>query len=127
MKTSVCLLLVAVGVLACAAPAAAQVKAEPAPDRFDVADANHDGRVDRGEYDGFVAELVLLYDANRDGKLSRDEIVNARDPSKFDRIDADHDGFLTPQEVEAFSSSDFAAMDANGDGAIDRDEAKRTQ
>ena len=125
MTTSLHLIL-AVG-LAFAVPAMAQVKTETAPDRFDVADANHDGRVDRGEYDAFVAELVLLYDTNRDGKLSRDEIVNARDPSKFDRIDADHDGFLTPQEVEAFSSSDFAAMDANGDGAIDRDEAKRTQ
>jgi Ca2+-binding EF-hand superfamily protein len=118
-------------VFACAAaftvPAVAQVTTEAAPDRFDVADANHDGKVDRAEYDNFVAELVLLYDANRDGKLSRDEVANARDPSKFDRIDADHDGLLTPQEVEAFSSSDFAAMDGNGDGSIDRDEAKRTQ
>ena len=127
MNTSMRLLFAVVSGLAVAAPAAAQVKPEAAPDRFDVADANHDGRVDRGEYDNFVAELVLLYDANRDGKLSRDEVANARDPSKFDRIDADHDGFLTPQEVEAFSSSDFAAMDANGAGAIDRDEAKRTQ
>ena len=113
--------------VAFATPAAAQVTTEAAPDRFDVADANHDGKVDRAEYDNFVAELVLLYDANRDGKLSRDEVANARDPSKFDRIDADHDGLLTPQEVEAFSSSDFAAMDGNGDGSIDRDEAKRTQ
>lgn len=113
--------------LAFAAPATAQVKAEAAPDRFDVADANHDGKVDRAEYDNFVAELVLLYDTNRDGKLSRDEVEHARDPGKFDRIDADHDGLLTPQEVEAFSSSDFAAMDSNGDGTIDRDEAKRTQ
>ena len=110
-----------------AAPANAQVATETAPDRFDVADANHDGKVDRGEYDNFVAELVLLYDANRDGKLSRDEVATARDPSKFDRIDADRDGALTAKEVEAFSSSDFAAMDSNGDGSIDRDEAKRTQ
>ena len=111
--------------LAAAAPVSAQVKTEAAPDRFDVADANHDGKVDRSEYDNFVDELVLLYDANRDGKLSHDEIATARDPSKFDRIDADHDGFLTAQEIEAFSGSDFAAMDANSDGSIDRDEARR--
>lgn len=127
MTTSMRLLL-ALGFNAAFATAAmAQVKTDPAPDRFDVADANHDGKVDRVEYDNFVAELVLLYDANRDGRLSRDEVANARDPSKFDRIDADHDGFLTPAEVEAFSASDFAAMDANGDGGIDRDEAKRTR
>ena len=127
MNTSMRLLLALAlgGILA--APANAQVKADPAPDRFDVADANHDGKVDRAEYDGFVAELVLLYDTNRDGKLSHDEVANARDPSKFERIDADHDGFLTAQEVEAFSGSDFAAMDGNGDGVIDRDEAKRTK
>jgi len=121
-------LLLAVGFgLVLAAPAIAQVKTETAPDRFDVADANHDGKVDRTEYDNFVTELVLLYDTNRDGKLSRDEVANARDPGKFDRIDADHDGFLTLQEIQAFSASDFAAMDANGDGVIDHDEAKRTR
>jgi len=120
--------LLAIGFgLVLATPAMAQVNTEAAPDRFDVADANHDGKVDRAEYDNFVAELVLLYDANRDGKLSRDEVATARDPSKFDRIDADHDGFLTAQEVEAFSGSDFAAMDGNGNGSIDRTEAKRSQ
>jgi len=127
MNMSMRLLFVVGFGLALAAPATAQVKTDPAPDRFDVADANHDGKIDRAEYENFVAELVLLYDANRDGKLSRDEVANARDPSKFDRIDADHDGFLAAQEVEAFSDSDFAAMDANGDGVIDRAEAKRTQ
>jgi Ca2+-binding EF-hand superfamily protein len=127
MNMSMRLLFVVGFGLALAAPATAQVKTDPAPDRFDVADANHDGKVDRSEYDNFVAELVLLYDTNRDGKLSREEVATARDPSKFDRIDADHDGFLTAQEVEAFSGSDFAAMDANGDGVIDRAEAKRTQ
>ena len=109
------------------APASAQVTSAPAPDRFDAADTNHDGKVDRGEYDNFVAELVLLHDANRDGRLDRSEVEKTAPPAKFDQIDADHDGALTPQEVEAFSDSDFAAMDANGDGVIDRDEAKRTK
>ena len=111
--------------LAIAGAAAAQVATDPAPDRFDAADTNHDGKVDRTEYDGFIAELVVLYDANRDGRLSREEVANARDPSKFDRIDADRDGFLTLAEVAAFGEGDFAAMDANRDGAIDRTEARR--
>jgi len=113
--------------LACAAPAAAQVTAPPAPDRFDAADTNDDGKVDRAEYDGFVAELVLLYDVDRDGRLSRTELASARDPSKFDTIDANHDGFITLQEIDAYSASDFAVLDANKDGVVDRAESKRQQ
>lgn len=120
-------IIIGAALLALAAPAVAQVKPDPAPDRFDAADTNDDNRVDRAEYDGFVAELVLLYDADRDSRLTRAEVVDARDPSKFDKIDADRDGFLTHAEVAAFSDNDFGAMDANGDGSIDREEAKRAR
>lgn len=113
-----------VAALALAASAMAQVTPDPAPDRFDAADTNHDGKVDRAEYDGFVAELVLLYDTDRDGKLSRAEVATARDPSKFDVIDANHDESLVFGEVAAFSDNDFKVMDANGDGVIDREESK---
>lgn len=109
--------------LALAMPAMAQVKAGKTPERFDAADANHDGKVDRGEYDGFVEELVLIYDADLDGKLSRSEVATASDPSKFDIIDADKDGTLTITEIAAYSDNDFGAMDRNKDGAIDRAEA----
>ncbi|HEY0505355.1 MAG TPA: hypothetical protein VGD42_17875 [Lysobacter sp.] len=113
--------------LACsvAAPVAAQVKADPAPQRFDAADSNHDGKVDRGEYDGFVEELVLLHDNDGDRKLSRAELSSARDLSRFDVIDADKDGFLTSAELAAFGDNDFAVMDGNKDGAIDRSEAEQ--
>ncbi|MGO4552093.1 hypothetical protein AB4059_13475 [Lysobacter sp. 2RAF19] len=110
-------------VVAAALPAAAQVKPDPQPARFDVADANHDGKVDRTEYGNYVEEVVLLHDEDRDGKLSRSEVADAPDPSKFDTIDANHDGFLAPEEVTAYSDSDFKAVDANADGAIDRTES----
>ena len=77
-------IIIGAALLALAVPTVAQVTPDPAPDRFDAADTNDDNRVDRAEYDGFVAELVLLYDADRDGKLTRTETVDARDPSKFD-------------------------------------------
>ena len=109
--------------LAVAAPAAAQVKADADPARFDVADTNDDDKVDRAEYGNFVEELVLLHDTDRDGKLSRSEVANAPDPSKFDSIDTNHDGFLEVGEITAFSENDFAVMDANSDGAIDRAES----
>ena len=111
--------------LALAVPTAAQVTPDPAPERFDAADTNDDGKVDRTEYDGFVAELVLLYDTDRDGKISRDEAATARDPTKFDAIDGNRDGYLAHGEVDGYTDNDFAAMDDNSDGAIDREEAKR--
>ena len=111
--------------VAIAAPAAAQVKADADPARFDVADANHDNKVDRTEYNNFVEEWVLLHDTNRDGKLSRDEVADAPDPGKFDTVDSNHDGFLEAGELTAHSDNDFAALDANSDGAIDRDESAK--
>ena len=77
-----------------AAPAAAQVKPDADPARFDVADANDDDKVDRAEYGNFVEEVVLLHDTDRDGKLSRSEVADAPDPSKFDKIDADRPELL---------------------------------
>jgi len=68
---------------------------------------------------------VLLYDVDRDGRLSRAEVATARDPTKFDIIDANHDGFITLQEIDAYSDSDFAVLDTNRDGAVDRTEAQR--
>ena len=106
-----------------AAPTMAQVKADPDPSRFDIADANDDGRVDRAEYGNFVEEWMLLHDTDRDGKLSRSEVADAPDPSKFDSIDTDGDNFLGIIEVIGFTDADFAAMDANADGAIDRAES----
>lgn len=109
--------------LALALPAAAEVKTGTAPERFDAADTNKDGKIDSTEYEGFVEELVLLHDANRDGKLAQSELPASRDPAKFTQIDANKDGFLTAEEVRAFSQSDFAAIDANRDGGVDRSEA----
>ena len=119
IKLPLCIVLA----LAIAAPAVAQVKADPAPDRFDAADTNDDGKVERSEYDGFVQELALLHDTDRDGKLARSEVASAPDPSKFDTIDANGDGFLMVEELDAYTENDFAVMDANHDGAIDRTEA----
>jgi hypothetical protein len=112
-------------VVAVAAPAVAQVKSDADPSRFDVADANDDGRVDRAEYGNFVEEWVLLHDTDRDGKLSRSEVADAPDPAKFDTIDTNGDGFLVVEELNAYSDSDFAAMDANADGAIDKAESAK--
>ena len=114
-------------ILAVAMSAAAQVKSDIAPERFDAADTNDDDKVDRSEYDGFVEELVLVHDVDRDDRLSRSEVATARDPGKFDVIDTNKDGYVTAAEIGAYTDNDFAIMDADGDGAIDRIEARRTR
>ena len=108
--------------LAVAVPAAAQVTPDTPPERFDAADTNDDGKVDRGEYDGFVQELVLLHDTDRDGRLARSEVASAPDLSKFAKIDANGDSYLAFEELDAYTDNDFAVLDANSDGVIDRAE-----
>ena len=111
--------------LALATPLAqAQVSAEPAPTRFDAADTNDDGKVDRTEYDGFVQELVLLYDTDGDSKLARSELPPTADVTRFVEIDADKDGLLSVTEIDAFSASDFDTLHANDDGVIALDESR---
>lgn len=107
------------------ASAAAQVVADAPPTKFDAADRNHDGRVDRAEYDGFVQELVLLGDTDRDGKLSRAEASAVFQSGRFEQIDSNSDGYLSIEEVDVFTGGDFATLDANKDGVVDRAEAVR--
>jgi len=61
-------------------------------------------------------------DANKDGKISKDEVM-----ALFDRLDTNKDGTLSPEELAA-GRAQFAQhrqhLDANGDGMISRDEAK---
>jgi Ca2+-binding EF-hand superfamily protein len=47
-----------------------------------------------------AASVIVHYDRNRDGKLSRDEVKLSREA--FDRLDRDGDGLLDAAEVQAF-------------------------
>ncbi len=111
-------------------PAATWGQSAPPPqkDRFEAADKNRDGRVDREEFYRVAVESFYFRDktrkgyltveelreaspeafkaANRkgDGRLSLEEYVNALFVD-FDRADTSKDGALTWEEFEAYSRS----------------------
>jgi len=101
-------------------------------ERFEKADANHDGRLTLDEIQAAHRERAAKHfaekDTNKDGKLSRDEVAKMPD-EMFARLDTNKDGFLTPDELAAkagrfqqFAEKRFQHEDTNGDGAITKDE-----
>ncbi len=81
---------------------------------FDKIDANHDGTIDKAEWQAFMTRYIAKQksdfdasfaaaDANHDGKLSRNE-AKAANPllyKYFDDIDTNGDGFITADELRA--------------------------
>ncbi len=98
MKKS--LLIAGAAIMAMAAPVIAATKAPqpPAPPM-----AQHD--MNRAEVEARVKEQFALFDANKDGVVTRDEITARRDAMRTQRLD-----------------QRFKAMDQNGDGSISRTE-----
>jgi Ca2+-binding EF-hand superfamily protein len=93
-----------------------------AEDQFADLDANRDGRVSRNEWHGSAAVFDAL-DSNRDGVLTRAEAVGteggARD--EFRSVDANGDGFIARNEWH-WNQAAFDRLDANRDGRLSRQE-----
>ena len=88
---------------------------------FEAADTDGNNLVDEGEFARDAAAAFSGLDANRDGKLTPQEL-ELRDASGFTRIDANSDGVLTFKEVMTFKMKAFGAADKNQDGALSFDE-----
>ncbi len=77
-------------------------------------------------YHGGQNALLLKYDANHDGTLTREELV-AGLKAEFDALDTRHTGCLTPDQVDAINQARIAAdqstatplQDWNQDGCVD--------
>jgi Ca2+-binding EF-hand superfamily protein len=107
-------------------PSEAVVEKETAG--FDVADANHDGKLSRDEASDFlVGEIFTARDANHDGQLTREEWGPGKD---FAAQDKNHDGVVTKAEAMAYGRAHGVANkiaregDTNGDGVLDRAEVE---
>lgn len=80
------MLLLTLGLLIAATP----VRTQP-PER---------GRGQSEDVTDFIARM-LVFDTNKDGKLTRDEITDERLLRLFDRADANKDGTVTKEELTA--------------------------
>jgi hypothetical protein len=85
---------IAVGMVAIGSLALAQRPGRPGASRSTIADDT----VDR----------MLDMDANKDGKLTREEVTDERLHRLFDRADADKDGFVTKDELTALVAKEQA-------------------
>lgn len=93
-------------------------------DDFDDLDNNNNGRVERNEWHGGVAEFRAL-DRNNDGVLSRFEVVGSQPNfttyNEFNNLDYNRNGRLERGEWH-WSNLSFTQRDANRDGIISPEE-----
>jgi Ca2+-binding EF-hand superfamily protein len=83
-------------------------------------DTNHDGKIDAGELKAMRQRLLEErvdrrmeeLDANRDGKISREE-ARGRIKENFDKIDANHDGFIDRAELLRAATEHIPAAPAS--------------
>ncbi|OJW13689.1 MAG: hypothetical protein BGO49_29625 [Planctomycetales bacterium 71-10] len=93
-----------------AAKAKAKAAAKKAPDDAKPADdARPAAKKKGGERIKTVVEKLRTNDADKDGRLSRDEFQGK--PAAFDRLDADHNGYLDKADLKALRAKAKAARE----------------
>jgi Ca2+-binding EF-hand superfamily protein len=111
----------------------AQATAGTGEGGFELADANHDGKLSRAEASDFIAgQVFTARDTNHDGRITNGEWVAAdpRDAAGFKKRDANRDGTMTKDEAlkyaraHGMTAKAFAEADKTHDGVLDRAEVE---
>lgn len=63
-----------------------------------------------------AVKRLMAFDKNGDGKLTKEELNDARLNALFDRADANKDGFVTREELTALMTKEAAALQSSGKG-----------
>jgi hypothetical protein len=96
----------------------------PTPDwreGFRAHDTNHDGRIDRAEFQAWVVDGFYFRDKGHKGYLVQSDLPGPPE-ERFKAMNRKGDGKLTMHEYLNALFLDFVAADVNGDGALTQDE-----
>jgi hypothetical protein len=98
-------------------------------------DTNGDGFVDRAEWNAGQEARFRQLDANRDGKLTKEELFSQtrstsdrqleRQDAFFRLLDRDRDGFVSREEFMAQADRNFTRCDLDKDGRINTAECRQ--
>ena len=81
-------------------------------------DADGDASISSSEFKAFTDFAFQSIDVNKDGSLSRAEVLDHADADAFSRVDADGNGTVSRSEFEARMDANFKAADQDGDGVL---------
>lgn len=84
---------------------------------FKDADKNHDGKIDREEFQRRSTEIFFFTDVDKDGKLTSIELKGV-EPEAFKNADRDGDGMLSLYEFINIRFQDFESADLDKDGTL---------
>lgn len=107
---------------------------------FELFDTDGNGVITTEELTAGRAEMIAGMDANKDGKLSAEELAalnlkmmqamaSANAERRVEMLDGDGDGLLSIEELALRPGPEmmFERLDADGDGSVTRDEAEQAR